>query len=186
MPMPDRGRSPMAELPLKATICQGILHEPNMEAALKSLGEMGATDIIPVRTKKAFSFSVRNTKDTQHLQSCAERFVKNSLREVAPTVHEPMDFADAVKLIGEHDVAILAYENQHDPLCTAKALAECKGAESVIVFIGPERGFAPEEVELARQAGAHIVSLGGRIIRAANAGAVLLGMLVYVLELNGG
>lgn len=175
----------MAELPLKVTICQGILHEPNMEAALKSLGEMGATDIIPVRTKRAFSFAVRNTKDTQHLQSCAERFVKNSLREVAPTVHEQMDFADAIKLIAEHDVAMLAYENESDPFCTAKALSECKNAESVIVFIGPERGFDPEEVAVARAAGAHTVSLGKRIIRAANAGAILMGMLVYVLELNG-
>ncbi len=177
----------MAELPVKVTVCQSILSRRNMESAVESFTEMGVTDVVPVRTGKTFSFAVRQYSERElPWQACANRFVKNSLREAAPTVHDPMDFEDAVKLITAHDVAILAYENQRDPMCTAKALAECKGAGSVIVFIGPERGFAPEEVELARQAGAHIVSLGGRIIRAANAGAILLGMLVYVLELNGG
>lgn len=172
---------------MKVTVCQSILSRRNMESAVESFTEMGATEVVPVYTGKVFPFAVRQYGERElPWQACADRLVKNSLREAAPTVHGPMEFADAVKLIAQHDVAILAYENQRDPLCTARALEACRGAQSVIVFIGPERWFAPEEVELARQAGARIVSLGKRIIRAANAGAILLGMLVYVLELNGG
>ncbi len=175
------------ELPVKVTICQSILHKPNMETALVSFAEMGITDVIPVRTERMLKLrQPAREEDTRRLyERWLKRFVRNSLREVTPILHETMDFADAVKLIADYDIAIFAYENEHDPLCTAKALAECKGAKSVIVFIGPERGFEPHEVELAKEAGAHIVSLGKRIIRAANAGAVLMGMMVYVLELNG-
>ena len=53
------------------------------------------------------------------------------------------------------------------------------------MFIGCEKGFAPEEVELAKSNGVKIVTLGNRIIRAVNAGAILMGMLTYVLELAG-
>ena len=175
------------ELPIKVTICQSILHKPNMETALVSFAEMGVTDVIPIRTERMIKMrQPEREEDTKKLYDrWTRRFVRNSLREVTPTVRETMDFTDAVKLIPDYDLAILAYENEHDPLCTAKALAECKGAKSVIVFIGPERGFEPHEVELAKDAGAHIVSLGKRIIRAANAGAILMGMMVYVLELNG-
>lgn len=174
------------ELPVKVTICQSILQKKNMDDALLALGEMGVTDIIPVRSERVFRLPNHGKEEVKRQwQLCAKHFVQNSLREIAPTVHDTMDFADAVKLIADYDVAILAYENEHDPLCTAKALAKCKDVKNIIVFIGPERGFEPNEVELAQTAGAHIVSLGKRIIRASNAGAILMGMLVYALELEG-
>lgn len=174
------------ELPVKVTVCQSVLHKNNMDAALHAFTEMGVTDIIPMRTDRVFPLAYNEKEETKrHWRLCAKDFVKNSLREVTPTVRDTMDFADAVKLAAGYDVAILAYENEHDPLCTVRALEACKGAKNVIIFIGPERGFEPHEVALAQTAGAHIVSLGNRIIRACNAGAVLMGMLVYVLELGG-
>lgn len=174
------------ELPAKVTLCQSVLQRPNMETALVSLAEMGVTDVIPVRTELMLNIGKTTLEERQReYNRWARRFVRNSLREVVPVVHEPMDFSDAVKLAADYDVVLLAYENEHDPTCTAKALAECKDAKSILIFIGPERGFEPHEVELAQSTGAHIVSLGRRIIRAANAGAILMGMLVYVLELNG-
>lgn len=174
------------ELPVKVTLCQSILCKPNMKTAFVSFAEMGITDVIPIRTERMIKMRQTDPEETkQSYNRWVGQFVRNSLREVAPTVHEAMDFVDAVKLISDYDVAILSYENAYDPLCTAKALAECKDAKNIIIFIGPERGFEPCEVELAKDAGAHIVSLGSRIIRAANAGAILMGMLVYALELNG-
>lgn len=175
------------ELPARVTICQSILHRPNMETALVSVAEMGVTEVIPVYTARVrkLPWTEQNEEAQKEYDRWAKRLVRNSLREVAPTVHTPMDFADALMLIPNYDVAILAYENQHDPMCTARALAACKDAGSVLVFMGPERGFEPYEVEMAENAGARIVSLGNRIIRAANAGAILMGMIVYTLELNG-
>lgn len=173
------------ELPVKVTVCQSILQKENMNNAVRSFTEMGVTDVIPVRVSRMVKQPIQENSFKERLVWRSRELVKNSLREIAPTIHDIMDFADAVKLIKDYDVAILAYENEHDPLCTVKALARCKNAKSIIIFIGSELGFEPHEVELAQDAGAHIVSLGNRIIRASNAGAILMGMLVYVLELNG-
>lgn len=175
------------ELPVKVTLCQSILDPKNMETALLSFCEMGVTDVVPVNSERVLRrfYKGKESESLRRWQSRARVFQRNSLREIAPTVHAPVSFTEAVKLVKDYDVAILCYENEHDPLCTAKALAECKNAKSVVVFIGPENGFAPEEVELAKKSGAHIVTLGNRIIRACNAGVVFMSMLVYALELSG-
>ena len=64
-------------------------------------------------------------------------------------------------------------------MVTKEALAAIKPGMRVGILVGPEGGFDPKEVELARQAGARIVSLGKRILRAETAAvtAVAMGML---------
>jgi 16S rRNA (uracil1498-N3)-methyltransferase len=52
---------------------------------------------------------------------------------------------------------------------------------TVAAFIGPEGGFAAEEVDLARQAGAQVVSLGPRVLRAETAGVVAAALVLYEL-----
>ena len=175
------------ELPCKVTLCQSILSGRKMCDVMFHATEMGVTDIIPIFSKRIFGTA--NEWDTdynlQRWQAQSMCFMQNSLREVAPVVHKPIEFIEAIEMVKDYDVAILCYENEDDPLSTAKALTECKNAKSIIVFIGCEKGFAPEEVELAKSNGVKIVTLGNRIIRAVNAGAILMGMLTYVLELAG-
>ena len=175
------------ELPVNVTICQSVLDQKNMQTAMLSFCEMGVNYIVPVKTERMLPrhTGIDNAETVRRWRNDAKVFMRNSLRKIAPIVYEPIPFADAVAKAKNYDVVILCYENEHDSLCTAKAIAECKDAKSVLVFIGPERGFTPEEVELAKNAGAHIVSLGNRIIRACNAGAIFMGMLVYALELDG-
>jgi len=47
------------------------------------------------------------------------------------------------------------------------------------VLIGPEGGFAPEEVERLAAAGARAVSLGPRILRSETAGLVAAAVVLY-------
>ncbi|MCK9526381.1 MAG: RsmE family RNA methyltransferase, partial [Limnochordia bacterium] len=45
--------------------------------------------------------------------------------------------------------------------------------------VGPEGGFAPDEVEALALAGAKVCTLGPRILRTETAGLVLLSMIGY-------
>jgi 16S rRNA (uracil1498-N3)-methyltransferase len=49
------------------------------------------------------------------------------------------------------------------------------------VLIGPEGGFADDEVALARRSGARVVSLGRRILRSETAGIVAAAAVLYEL-----
>jgi len=51
----------------------------------------------------------------------------------------------------------------------------------VALFVGPEGGFTAEEVGCARQAGARIISLGPRILRAETAALLASTLVLYEL-----
>lgn len=60
------------------------------------------------------------------------------------------------------------------------------GEKLVYLFIGPEGGLAPEEVDLARANGVFPVTLGPRIMRTETAGLAALTMVLYQLGDLGG
>jgi 16S rRNA (uracil1498-N3)-methyltransferase len=53
--------------------------------------------------------------------------------------------------------------------------------EHVALFVGPEGGFSPEEIDCARRAGAHVISLGPRVLRSDTASPVLAALVLYEL-----
>ncbi len=57
--------------------------------------------------------------------------------------------------------------------------AELAGVRSVLIVIGPEGGFAADEVARAHDAGARAISLGPRILRTETAALVVLASLLY-------
>ena len=65
---------------------------------------------------------------------------------------------------------------------TRELLASVKPGTDIAVFIGPEGGFEDEEVELARENRAEIVTLGKRILRTETAGLCMLSALMLQLE----
>ncbi len=50
------------------------------------------------------------------------------------------------------------------------------------VIIGPEGGFDIKEIEMLREAGAHIVTLGKRILRTETAGLVASSVIMYACD----
>jgi 16S rRNA (uracil1498-N3)-methyltransferase len=66
---------------------------------------------------------------------------------------------------------------------TKAAVESVKPGDRVAIWVGPEGGFAPEEVELARaQGNVQIISLGRRILRTETAGLAARAILMYRLE----
>ena len=79
---------------------------------------------------------------------------------------------------------IVPYESA-DGMRTAKEVLKQLGSgQEIGVFIGPEGGFEPSEIELCRQAGAKIISLGRRILRTETAGLVTLSALMLAMEMK--
>ena len=64
----------------------------------------------------------------------------------------------------------------------AKQAKRIRPGQRVGIFIGPEGGFDPEEVELACAHGITPITLGKRILRTETAGFALLSILMYLLE----
>ena len=65
---------------------------------------------------------------------------------------------------------------------TREVMERIAPGQSVGIFIGPEGGFDPSEIALAKEEGMHLVSLGKRILRTETAGLATLSILMYHIE----
>ena len=65
---------------------------------------------------------------------------------------------------------------------TKAIIGSIKPGEDVAVFIGPEGGFAREEIQEALGEGLVPITLGKRILRTETAGMAVLAILMYHLE----
>ena len=58
--------------------------------------------------------------------------------------------------------------------------------KNIGIFVGPEGGIEEDEIERLKDTGAHIVTLGKRILRAETAGFVATSLIQYELSDLGG
>ena len=80
------------------------------------------------------------------------------------------------------DVKLIPYELAEGMELTRNVIEGIEKNQSIAVFIGPEGGFAEEEIQAAREAGMLPVTLGKRILRTETAGMCVLAFLLYQLE----
>ena len=177
------------ELPVKVLLFQGLPKADKMDLIVQKAVELGAAEIIPVRMRRSVVKldGVKSVKKTQRWQTIAEAAAKQSRRAVVPLVHEPMTMEEAVRFACQNsDVRLLPYELQETDGSTGDLMESiCAGRTGAVsIFIGPEGGFEPEEVELAREAGILPISLGKRILRTETAALVVLSWLIYLLEIR--
>ena len=86
--------------------------------------------------------------------------------------------------IKTYDVFIVPYESENGMQSTKDTLSLIKSGQKVGVLIGPEGGFSNKEIELVKEHGAKIVSLGKRILRTETAAITAVGMLMLHAEIN--
>ena len=173
------------ELPVKVYLFQGLPKADKMDMIVQKAVELGAAEIIPVQMHRSVVRldGAKRAKRTQRWQTIAEAAAKQSRRAVVPLVREPMSMEEAVELARScSDVRLLPYELQEADGSTRELMESVREGSSVSVFIGPEGGFEPGGVGLAREAGILPISLGKRILRTETAALVVLSWLIYLFE----
>ena len=93
-----------------------------------------------------------------------------------------MSFAQALAYADALDVRLIPYEMAEDMAKTRSLIEEIRPGQSIGIFIGPEGGFAPEEIEQAMAHAMQPITLGKRILRTETAGMTVLSILMYTLE----
>jgi 16S rRNA (uracil1498-N3)-methyltransferase len=168
-----------SESPLHITLVQAILKGEKMDMVIQKTTELGVREIVPVITERS---QVRETRKIMRWRKIAEEASRQSGRSVVPVVHEPLDyrrlFADA--FIQNNPHGIIFYEEGGMGLSEA-ASSFIPHPSSFFVVVGPEGGFAKEEVALAKEKGFQVVSLGKRILRAETAALSAVTLVQFVL-----
>ena len=162
----ERGR----ELASKIYLFQGLPKADKMELVIQKAVELGAFEVIPVAMKRSV------------VKLDAKKAAKQSKRSILPQVSDVVTFAQAVKMAENCQIKLLPYECADGMEKTKRLIENITPGQDIAVFIGPEGGFDLDELELAKEAGCEIITLGKRILRTETAGMMLLSVLMYHLE----
>ena len=173
-----------SELSTEITLFQGFPKGDKMELIIQKTVELGVTRIVPVMTKRTVVKldDKKAKKKTERYNMIAESAAKQSGRGMIPEVTMPVSFAEAVLMAEKLDMNIIPYEEAEGVEYSRNIIKNIKGKKSLGVFIGPEGGFAREEVEKALDAGASAITLGHRILRTETAGMTVISIIMFELE----
>ncbi|MBE6113925.1 MAG: 16S rRNA (uracil(1498)-N(3))-methyltransferase [Erysipelotrichaceae bacterium] len=171
-----------SELPVRTYIAQGLIKGDRWDYFIQKSVEFGASDIIPLQMKRnVVKVEKDNEKKLQRWSKIALEAAEQSKRDIRPQVHPVMNLKELVQL--PCDLKLIAYEKETDSVELSTLL---KGEySSVLLVVGPEGGFDPQEVEYLVENGFKCVGLGRRILRAESASLYFLSALSYEKELKG-
>ena len=173
------------ELPVRITLFQGMPKKDKLELIIQKAVELGAGEIVPVMTKRTvvkLSEEKKINKRLERWQSIAYAAAKQCDRGIIPMVHKPVSYEEALAMADQLDYNVIPYELQTGMEEARKIVDQACKQRSLGIFIGPEGGFEPEEVERAMTRNIHPMTLGKRILRTETAGMALLSILMFQMQ----
>jgi 16S rRNA (uracil1498-N3)-methyltransferase len=155
------------------TLYQSLLKNPaRFEFVIEKATELGVYEIVPIITENVVN---KSTHRTERWQSIALSAMKQSQRCYLPKISSPISFADAIQKPECDSLKLIAHEKEDNYKFQAGVY---KFNKSVSIFIGPEGGFIPQEVDNAVSNGFKILNLGKRKLRSETAGILAVGRLL--------
>lgn len=124
-------------------------------------------------------------KKIERWQKIAEMASKQSGRDIIPKIENIANIKDISNEVSNFDLVLLAYENEKENTLKLelKKIKNTKENLKLAIIIGPEGGIDETEVEVLKQAGAKVISLGKRILRTETVALSMASIIMYELEL---
>lgn len=152
---------PAAELALYA----GTLKSARLEWVLQKGTELGVSRFVPIITARSVAHEGGENRRWR-FDAVVREAAEQSRRGRIPSVSRPLSFQNALA-DAARGLAIILWEGERSIHLRDVPLDTNSGP--IGLFVGPEGGFAEDEIALARAHGAHIATLGARILRAETA-----------------
>ena len=176
----ELGDAVSAPVAVQVTVALSIFKFDRMEWAIEKCTELGATRIVPVIARRTET----------HLASAAARRVERwrrivlqaaeqSRRVSPPEISDPVKLKDTVALPGSLRIVLSESETE----MTLKDVVQSHAEPSdVLLALGPEGGWADDELKLFQEAGWISASLGSTILRAETAAIASLAVVLAELQ----
>jgi len=159
---------PSREAQIRMTLYVGLLKGEKLEWVVQKGTELGVHAICVVPTVRSMFRDVKY----ERLERIAREAQKQCGRARVASVYESMSIKAAIEDMRKHEAVFVAYEGGGESLPSAGGLRD------VGLVIGPEGGFDEGEIGMLREAGARVITLGPRILRAETAAIAALAALM--------
>lgn len=159
-------------------LAQALLKGEKMDWVIQKATELGVSEIIPLQSRHTIVQLRPERLDAQlaRWQRIALEAAQQSEQWHMPIIAQPQTLAACLTNHPAPTLSLILTERRDGQSLHSIRLPE-NSNESVMMLIGPEGGWATEEVAQAEQAGCARITLGPHILRAETAAIVTAGIL---------
>ncbi len=175
-----------ADSALPVHLLMAVFKFDHMEWGIEKATELGAARLTPViarRTEKHLAQAA--AKRVERWRRIAREAAQQSRRSDMPEMDDPVVLKTALGMVNAEIRLLLAETEQEISLRSELEDQRVSERAAVALAIGPEGGWAPEEMALFREQGWKQVTLGPRILRAETAAIAGLAVCAAMLERAG-
>jgi 16S rRNA (uracil1498-N3)-methyltransferase len=169
------------ESPLRLNLAVALLKGEKFDLVVQKTTELGVTQVIPVATKLA-DVRLRDESDASkrvtRWQRIALEAAKQSGRARVPIIAAPLPLEQFINDPNLNGPRLLFTEREGHSL--ADAQAQLTNATDLTILIGAEGGWTDAELDLAKENGWLLVTLGGRVMRAETAAISITALLQHL------
>ena len=175
----DIRQAASSEAKVQASVYMAFSKGDKLEHVIQKATELGAFEIVAFPSNRCVSRPDEKslTKKLERWQKIAASAAEQSGRGRIPEVIVLNSYQAALERAVNADIAILFYENER--ATTLRMALEEKPFSTISLLTGPEGGLEDREVELAKDKGLQICTLGSRILRCETAPLCALSAVMY-------
>lgn len=169
------------EPPIQVILAQCLPKSDKMDYIVQKAVELGVHTIVPVNSKHCVVKYDEKKRKARKLkwQKIADEAAKQCGRTFRPQVNEIINLETLCKNYADY-TCLVCYEAEDKQRFTDILQVNTDDNNKFLILIGPEGGFAPEEIALCKQYKFNSISLGPRILRTETASLTALSILMYV------
>ena len=176
-------RRGLGEPAVRLTLCLALVRPERFELALQKCVELGASRFVPVITRRT---TRRHANISDNRRERWRRIIREAAeqsgRSRLPTLDDPQTLENALNSAARP--ALMAWEDERQ-LSLRAALEHLRiqagWSGEMSLFIGPEGGYDPKEVEAARELDLPTIGLGRRLLRSETAAMALTTAIMHEL-----
>lgn len=174
-------KTPCGRESSRITLVQAIPKREKMDYIVEKSTELGVSKIIPLITGRTIPNwdEPKRTASAERWRKIAMEASKQCGRADIPEIDNIKNLPDIIAETACYDLALIAALD--DKAIKLKDALKGFAGGKVIIAIGPEGDFTPDEIEEAKKGGFKLVSLGSRVLKSDTAGLFVLAILNYEL-----
>lgn len=155
------------EPPRRILLLQGLIQQSKMDWLVEKATELGTTDILPVA-----STAKVGPGRQRRWQRLARSAAKQCRRGLIPSIQQPQPLDDIIAGLPDSSARFLL-----DPEGASDYPLDTDTPASIVLAVGPEKGFSAAQLEQLDHSGFVRISLGIRRLRAETAAVAALALL---------
>ena len=163
----------------KITLILAVFKFDRMEWAIEKCTELGVSQIVPLISRRTDShLAAASAKRAERWRNLVRQAAEQSRRATPPEVTGPIKLSDALKL--NSSLRIVLAESEEQTLLR-EVLTPEKARDGILLAVGPEGGWAEDEIKAFQQSGWISASFGHTILRAETAAIAAIAVAVSLL-----